>query len=144
MAIIRWQPWSLSSLMDDDWELPTIPGLSRLGQGLNIYETEDSIVAQAALPGVAEGKIDVSIDNSVVRITGTREEKQEQTQGRKYYMTSMASAYNYSFKLPDGVVADQEPKASLEDGVLTLSFSKVQKQPPKKIKVVKAAKPDKR
>ena len=50
-------------------------------------------------------------------------------------MTSMASSYNYSFRLPQGVVSDEEPKAELEDGVLKLTFKKVQKAEPKKIRV---------
>lgn len=58
-------------MLEDDWDLPTIPGLSRMmGQGLNLYETEDAIVAEAAVPGIVEDKLDVSIDDGVVRITG--------------------------------------------------------------------------
>ncbi len=136
MAIIRWNPWNISSLLEDDWDLPTVPGLSRLGQGLNIYETEDAIVAQAALPGITEDKVDISIDDGVVRIAASSEEKQEEKGKRRYFMTSMASTYNYSFRLPGGMVEDKEPEAEMENGVLTLIFPKVKKTPPKKVKVV--------
>ncbi|HVZ58426.1 MAG TPA: Hsp20/alpha crystallin family protein [Patescibacteria group bacterium] len=141
MAIIRWSPWNLQSMLDEDWELPTIPGVSRLmGQGLNLYETDDAIVAQAALPGITEDKIDVSIEDGIVRITAHSEEKEEEKDKRRYFMTSLATSFNYSFRLPQGIVTDEEPKAELDNGVLHLTFRKVQKAEPKKIKVAKKAK----
>lgn len=123
-------------MLEDDWELPTIPGLSRLaGQGLNLYETEDAIIAEAALPGIPEEKVDVSVDEGVVRITATSDDKTEEKSKRRYFMTSMSSSYNYSFRLPQGAVSDEEPAAELEDGVLKLTFKKVKKATPKKIKI---------
>lgn len=140
MAIIRWNPWNLQSMLEDDWDVPTIPGLSRMmGQGLNLYETEEAIVAEAALPGVNEDKIDVSIDEGIVRITATSEEKKEEKDKRRYFMTSMAQSYNYSFRLPQNVLSDEEPKAELDNGVLHLTFQKIQKAEPKKIKVASKA-----
>jgi HSP20 family protein len=122
--------------MDDDWELPTIPGLSRFAsQGLNLYETEEAIVAQAALPGIPEQNIDISIDEGIVRITATTEDSKEEQDKRRYFMTSMSSSYNYSFRLPQGVISDEEPQAEVKNGVLVLTFKKIEKAPPKKIKV---------
>lgn len=136
MAIIRWNPWNVDRFFEDDWDLPTIPGLSRLAsQGLNIYETEEAIVAEAAVPGVTEDKIDVSVDKNVVRISANNQEQKEEKNKRRYFMTSMAQTYNYSFRLPEGIVDDEEPKAELEHGVLKLTFKKAQKVEPKKIKV---------
>src|SRR4051812_36085715 len=108
MALIRWNPWSVDRFFEDDWDVPTIPGLSRIaGQGLNIYETEEEIVAQAALPGVSDDKIDVTIDEGIVRVTGSSEEQTEEKSKRRYYMTSLATSYNYSFRLPEGVSGDK-------------------------------------
>lgn len=141
MAIIRWSPWNFERMFEDDWELPTIPGVSRLmGQGLNLYETQDSIVAEAALPGISEDKVDVTFEEGVVRVSASSEQKQEEKDKRRYFMSSMSSSYNYSFRLPQGVVQDREPDAELEDGVLKLTFKKVEKKEPKKIKVTKKAK----
>lgn len=136
MAIIRWNPWNMERMLEDDWEMPTLPGLSRLmGQGLNLYETEDAIIAEAAVPGISEDKIDVTFENGVVRVTGSSESHEEEKNKRRYFMTSMASSFNYSFRLPEGVVSDEEPVAELEHGVLKLVFKKMQKKEPKKIKV---------
>ncbi len=141
MAIIRWNPWNLDRFFEDDWDLPTVPGISKLiGQGLNIYETEDAVVAEMALPGIAEDKIDVTFENGVARISANAQEKQEQKSKRRYFMTSMATSFNYSFRVPEGIVKDAEPSAELEDGILRLTFKKVEKKEPKKIQVKKKAK----
>lgn len=144
MAIIRWNPWNISSLFDEEgFDLPTIPGFSRLGQGLNIFETKDVIVAEAALPGVPEDKIDVSVDERVVRISGSVNENKEEKGERRYYMSSMSSSYNYSFRLPESVAGDKEPTAEVENGVLILTFPKLAVTPPKKVKVMAKAKQSK-
>lgn len=138
MAIIRWNPWNLERMFDDDFEFPTIPGISKfMSQGLNLYETEDSLVAEASVPGLTEDKIDVTFDEGIVRITGTVEEKEEEKNKKRYYMSSMATSYNYSFRIPEGIVKDEDPTAELEHGVLKLTFKKAEKKEPKRISVSK-------
>lgn len=140
MAIIRWNPFNIQSFLEDDLDLPTMPLLSRLGQGLNLYETEDSVVAEAAVPGIPEDKIDVTVDNGIVHVTGSSEESQEEKGKRRYFMSSRSASFNYTFRLPEGLVEDKEPKAELHNGVLSLTFSKVKKVPPKKVKVTSRVK----
>lgn len=142
MAIIRWRPWDLSSFLSDDFDLPTIPGLSRLGQGLNIYETEDTVVAEAALPGVPEDRIDITVDDGIVRISGSMREKEEEKGKRRYYMSSISSSYNYAFRLPEGL-KDEEPVVELENGILRMVFPKMEKVPPKKIQITAKKKGEK-
>lgn len=141
MAIIRWNPWNIDRFFEDDFDMPTIPGISRLmGQGLNLYETKDEIVAEAALPGIKENDIDITFENGIVRVSAASEEKQEEKEKRRYFMSSMTSSYNYSFRIPEGAVKDEEPIAELENGVLRLIFKKVEKKEPKKIKVASKSK----
>ncbi|HYK08978.1 MAG TPA: Hsp20/alpha crystallin family protein [Candidatus Eisenbacteria bacterium] len=140
MALIRWNPWSIDRFFGDDWDFPTLPGLSHLaGQGLNLYETEDEIVAKAALPGIPEDNIDVTVDEGIVRIVGSVE-KDEEKGKRRNFMTTLSSSYNYTFRLPPGIITDQEPISVLEDGILTMRFTKLKKAPPKKLKITKRSK----
>lgn len=136
MAVIRWNPWNISNILDEGIDFPTIPGLSRLSSGLNLYETEDSVIAEAAVPGLTEDQIDITIEEGVVRITGMAEDKSQEKTQRRYFMSSIATTFNYSFRLPEGVIEDHEPKAELHKGVLSLTFTKVAKTPPKKVKVI--------
>lgn len=139
MVLIRWNPWNVDKLLDEGIDLPTIPGISRLGgQGLNLYETEDEIIAETALPGIPEKNIDVTVEDNTVRVFGSKEEKTED--GRRKYMTTLSSSYNYAFRLPEGVATNKEPVSELNDGVLTMKFPKVEKTPPKRLKITKKAK----
>lgn len=141
MQLIRWNPWSIDRFFDDEWELPTIPGISRLaGQGLNLYETNDAIIAEAAVPGIPENRIDVTVDNNIVRISASTEEKKEDKEKRRYFMSSMNTSYNYAFRLPQGIITGQEPVCELNEGVLTLNFAKASKTPPKKLRITKKQK----
>lgn len=137
MAIVKWNPWNISPFFDEDWDMPTLKN-----QGLNIYETDDSIVAEVALPGIAEDKIDVSIDDGMIHVSATNESKQEEKDKRRYYMSSMAQSYNYSFRLPEGVKEDEEPEATLTNGVLVLNFKKAEPKQPRKIKITAKAQKD--
>lgn len=141
MSIIRWNPWNLERMFDDDFEFPTLPGISKfMSQGLNLYETEEAIVAEAAIPGISEDKIDVTFEDGVVRISATTSQNEEEKSKKRYFMSSMATSFNYSFRIPEGVVRDEEPKAELDNGVLKLEFKKAEKKEPKKIMVSKKSK----
>lgn len=136
MPIIRWNPFTIDKFFDEDWDVPTIPGLSRLmGQGLNLYEDENSIVAEMAMPGIPEKNIDITFEDGVVRVVGSKEEKSMDR--RKKYISTLSSSYNYSFRLPQEILKDEEPVFELQDGVLVATFSKMEKIAPKKFKVTK-------
>lgn len=136
MAIIRWSPWDLSRFFDEELNLPSQLSQLGLGQGLNLYETDDRVVAEAALPGIAEDKIDVSLDkNGVVHISASAENTQEENQNIRHWVSSMRKSYNYAFSLPDGVSLAAEPRCETENGVLRMEFPKLKPEPPKKIRV---------
>lgn len=140
MTLIKWNPWNTPALFDDDWDLPSLSSLARFDKGLNIYETDTTVVAEVSLPGVPEDKIDVSVNKGVVRVSASMEERSEEKGKRKYYVSSMSQAFNYSFRLPEGLSDKEEPEASLENGVLTLTFKKAEVVPPKKLKITKKGK----
>lgn len=140
MAIIRWNPWNIDRLIDEEWDFPAIPGFARLvGQGLNIYETDSDVIIEAAMPGIPEDKIDVTVDDDgIVRVSGSKEESKEEKDKKKFFMSSMSESYNYSFRLPKNADLNTEPACELNNGILKMSFPKVEKQAPRKISIKKA------
>lgn len=136
MAIIRWNPWSIDNIFDDEGlDMPTIPGLSRLGQGLNLYETADAVIAEVALPGVPSDKIDVTVEDGLVRVTGEQEQKKEKKENARYFMNALSTSYNYAFRLPKDVDQNTEPEASCDNGIVHLTFLKIKKTEPKRISI---------
>lgn len=136
MALIRWNPWSLTRMLDDELQLPTSLANFGIGQGLDLYETDRSIVAEAAVPGIPEDKIDVTVGKDrVVRIGGMVEEKESDKEGVHTWMSTRSRSINYAFQLPENITTDKDPICELENGVLRIEFEKNQPEPPKKIAI---------
>jgi HSP20 family protein len=136
MALSKWSPMSISSFFDDEFDFPAFNSSRNLATGLNIYETDSHVIAEMAMPGVSEDKVDISMDGRMVTISSHIEEKKEEKDKKRYFVSSMSSRFNYSFRLPD-TVSGEEPEATLADGILTVRFLKRISDAPKKIKVTK-------
>lgn len=102
---------------------PAQQGLIVGGRGINIYETDDSLVAEMAFPGIPEEKINVSVEDGVVRATGSLGKRREEMEKRQYLVLSLSSSFGYSFRLPQGVIGEKS-KYKIANGVLTLTFPK--------------------
>lgn len=136
MSLSRWSPMSISSFFDDEFDFPAFTSSRNVSTGLNMYETDNQVVVEMAMPGVSEDKVDISMDGRMVNVSSHIEEKKEEKDKKRYYVSSMSSRFNYSFRLPERV-SMEEPEATLTDGVLTLRFEKRVSDTLKKIKVNK-------
>lgn len=137
MALIPWDPFHSFIRMPrffdeiDKWEWPELPELAR---GLNVYETKDAVVVEAALPGIPSEDIEVLCDKGVVTIRGESKEKEEERTKRKYYREEKTSRFDYRTALP---VSCNEAKASAEftDGVVKVTIPKAEEAKAKPVKV---------
>lgn len=121
-------PTHLSEFWEEDTELgATYPG------GLSIYEEEDQIIIEAAMPGIQPNAIDVIYEQNTLYIRG---EKKEEEEKKKYYRKA-SSSYSYRVLVPRSVDKSKEPDATTVNGVIRIKFPKLKKNlpEPKKIKV---------
>lgn len=138
MAIVKWDPfrWPGRSLWDwpDVWdeELPMV-----VDRGLDVYETEDSVVVKASVAGVDPAKVEVTFEKGVLWIRAAEEE--EERKGKKYYSKTSRS-YNYKVAVPGNIDVSREPTAEVENGVVNVTFAKAEEAKPKKIAVRKKGK----
>lgn len=141
MAIVKWNrvvPSFWPSFFDEEnW--PTNinwPDLSATS-GLDIYETDNEVVVKAAVPGVKEQDVEVTVEGNILTISGKMDETEEKKKEKKVvYKSTMQSSFSYSTSLPrmvDGAGA----KAEVEDGIVTVSVPKVEEEKPKRIEVKK-------
>lgn len=140
MAIVRWRPISnMLSQWPDLWDNESWQqGLMSTGQReLDVYETEDSVVVRANVAGVQEDDIDLTFEKGVLWIKAERTE--EESGDKKHYSKSSWS-YSYKVAVPGTIDYKTEPKAEVEDGVVTVTFKKAESSKPKKLKVTRAAK----
>lgn len=112
--------------------------LERLADGplapaLDLYATRDAIVAKVGLPGPKPEDIDVTIDDGLVTIAGSV--RDESTAEAGYVHRELGhGSFNRSFWLPATIQADAAT-ATFKDGLLTLTFPKLEGVGPKHVKV---------
>ena len=106
--------------------------VSAFSPAFEVKETTDAFIVKADLPGVLESDLDISLHNSVLTVSGSRQaEERKEGEGYALYERQFGS-FSRSFSLPD--MADGERiDAKLENGVLTLSIAKKAEAKPRKI-----------
>jgi len=100
---------------------------------VDIYETPETMVLLADVPGIDENSVEVILDKNVLKIHGTVEEAQNQGR-RLYYREYDVGDYQRTFTLSEDV--DREKiEASVKDGVLRVVLHKAAPVKAKKIAI---------
>lgn len=140
-ALVRWDPFREMSAMrrvmervfDDTWT-PTIWRERERPIPVDLYETDDSVVAKAALPGVNPEDVDISVNDDLLTIKG--ETKHEEKEEREHFLRRELSygAFARTLPLPANVDAEKAT-AEYEGGVLTVTLPKAEGSRTKTIKI---------
>lgn len=102
--------------------------------GLTVSEDKQNIYIEAALPGLKAGDIEVTLeDKGILRISGEKKEE-EQDKDKRYYRRASTS-FSYRLALPGQIDESKEPKATYQDGIMKITFTKTPKSQAKKITV---------
>lgn len=102
---------------------------------VDVYETEDELVIKARTAGVNKDDLDVSISEGILTISGTLSSGDESEANNWHIQECYWGEFSRTLALPVPVKED-EAKAALKDGVLTISFPKVQQEQAKKIQIM--------
>ena len=146
MAIVRWDPFqdliSLQERMNRLFE-QTLDRSQGEREGMvagtwapavDIYETPDSIVLQAELPGLSKDDIDIQVRDNVLTLKGDRRSEKEVKEGNYLRVERAYGGFQRAFTLPAAVQADKV-RAVFKDGVLDVSIPKAEEAKPKQIKI---------
>lgn len=101
---------------------------------VDIYETPDSIVLQAELPGLSKDDIDIQVRDNVLTLKGERRSEKEVKEGNYLRVERAYGGFQRAFTLPAAVQADKI-RAVFKDGVLDVSIPKAEEAKPKQIKI---------
>ena len=93
---------------------------------LDVYESDNTIVASLDLPGVEKKDVEVSVSNGFLTISGER--KNISSEGRIWQETSFGT-FKRTFELTEAVVEDKI-KAQFKNGVLKISLPKAEEVKP--------------
>lgn len=145
MALMRWDPFKelltlqerMNRLFDE--VLPKAREEEGLARGVwspavDIYETEDSIVLKAELPGINKDDVSVEIKDNVLVLKGEKRFEKDVKEENYHRMERAYGAFQRSFTLPN-IVDKDKIKAKYKDGILEVVLPKAEEAKPKQIKV---------
>jgi len=123
-----------------DEKLPEISDSSEWAEeyegqlAIDVYQTGNEVVIKAPIAGVKPEDIDISINDDVVTVKGSRKQEKEIKQDDYYCQECYWGAFSRSVILPVGV-ASEKAKATFKDGILTVTLPKASAARSKKIRV---------
>lgn len=142
--IVRWEPWrdmvsfrdAMDRMFDERFFRPPVPfgPWAEATMAVDMYETPDSVVVKAPIPGVKPEEIEVSVTGDTLTIKAEIREEEEIEQENYLRRERRFGSCCRSVTLPGGLKAD-EAEADYSDGVLTLTFPKEEEVKPKTIEV---------
>lgn len=144
-TIVRWDPFrDLVSIQDELNRLfgrtftgvePTRPTAAGAWMpSMDVYETEDRIVATIELPGIDPKDVEVAVEDSTLTVSGSREFSSEIQEENVHRIERRYGSFSRAITLPQ--TADTEKvEAAFDKGVLTVEVPKVEKAKPKKIQI---------
>ncbi|MFW0837964.1 MAG: Hsp20/alpha crystallin family protein [Candidatus Komeilibacteria bacterium] len=136
MSIIRWTP-----MLDPFEEMDNM--LSRFNPSgfsnafvpaMDVYQTDKSVVAKVALPGIDPKDVKISIANDVLTVEGSAQKETEVDEADYYRKEVRCGSFHRSVALPAAVDGDKA-KAVYEDGVLKIDVPKEERVQPKAVKI---------
>lgn len=125
---LRWSPFRL--MRDGGWLFPhwwprwldeEISAEADWIPAIDLVEKEGSLIAKVELPGMDPKQIDVTVENGVLTIRGSKEEEEKaEERGEVVRRERRWGRFVRSMTLPAGADADKL-EAEFENGVLTIT-----------------------
>src|SRR3989338_1941118 len=123
--LTSWRPFG-ERFFDEDFPVVTLP---KLGWDLavDVYEKDGNVIAEMNLPGIDPDKIDISVEDDYLRVSGSREEKKETKEEEYYSKEIKRGSFERTVKLSHAVKKDKAD-ATYKDGVLKITIPKDEKK----------------
>lgn len=101
---------------------------------IDLYETDDAVVLEMAVPGVKSEDIDISIEGRQLTIKGSSEQEVEKSD-RRYWVKGISQGqFSRTVTVPSGIDANSID-ASVDEGVLKVTMPKAPEALSRKITV---------
>jgi HSP20 family protein len=143
MVLTRWNPYNEMRRMREDidrmWRghYPTTEEdgeMERWTIPLDVIEEGNNLVVHATVPGVKPDDIEVTLEENVLTIKGKTETEEERKEGEYLMRERRTGAFHRMLRLPD-TVNTEKAETAYEDGVLTITFPKVEAKKAKHLKI---------
>ncbi len=134
MSLIKWEPFfgDIDRFFED---LPA-PAGSKFGWDLaiDVYEKDNKVIAEMNLPGIDPERLNVSVEDNYLRISGSREESKEEKDKHYYSKEIRRGSFERAVRLPS-VVEKDKVDAEYANGMLRVTMPKLTKPVSESVKV---------
>jgi HSP20 family protein len=144
--LTRWEPTSefmtlrdaMDRLFDDAFTRPF--SLVRNGGAtwsalpVDMFQTADDVVIQAAVPGFRPEDVQISVTGDVLTIRGQLKQEEQQKDKAWHIREHRLGSFERSVALAVPVVSDKA-SAEFENGILTITLPKAEEVKPKSITI---------
>jgi HSP20 family protein len=122
MRIVKWHP-----LLELEEAFEQLPSFAKgWDVDVDISEDKENIFVEMHLPGVDAEKIDIEVNENMLRVSGSREEKKEEKDKHFFRKEIRRGMFERTVMLPVPVQGDKA-QASFEHGVLKIELPKEKK-----------------
>lgn len=119
---------------NDEGFFPMMPERSAMRPLMDIYEKGSNVIAEMNVPGIDADKIEVSVKDGILHVSGISEEKKEEKEKGYWRKEIRKGSFERMVRLPVPVKEDKI-EATCENGILMIIMPKTGERPGKKIKV---------
>jgi len=134
----NWNPWSeVAELLNEGFSRTLMPQRAVHNLPLDIRHTEEAFWIEASVPGFRPEDVEITLDENVLTIRGTRLQEHEGLHGGYVQRERQLGSVYRQVGLAAEVRAE-EITASFENGVLTVMVPRAKKAQPKRIPVTMA------
>lgn len=101
---------------------------------INVWTSENGMIVQAELPGIAPEEVDISLVNDTLTLRGSRKPEEVGEGESRHRQERGFGQFTRSLQLPFGVEADQV-QAKFSNGVLQITLPRAEAEKPRRISV---------
>ena len=124
MSLIPWRPFKEVDRFfnDEDFFFPVF-SKEKTEPDIDLYETKDDIVAEVSVPNIDTEKIDVSVQDNILRISGEVEEEKEDKEKGYWKREIRKGSFSRAVRVPAPVEGGKS-RAVYENGILKITMPK--------------------
>jgi HSP20 family protein len=135
MSIVRWDPFGeisnlrnqMNKFFDHSFIRGLMPGAERYGPRVDLYQTEQEVVATAELPGIeSKDDIEVAVTPDTLSLKGELKRFNEVKEDDIFQSERFYGTFSRMLPLP-AEVKPEETKASYHNGLLEIRMPKTEK-----------------
>jgi len=101
---------------------------------LDVSSTPDSLVVEAALPGVEPDDVEITVEAGTLTISGSYKSERSEGEGDYLVRELRRGSFSRAVALPEGLEADKA-EATFENGMLRLRIPKAEQVKPRQIRI---------